>query len=376
MPSMIDQLLQGARGMGSWLTSDQQGYATNPIYRLGVALTGKDPLEGMRGEQERQLARKAQLEQLAMQKAEMQRQIEQRRRLQDAFANFQMGGSPQDVRSRMAQALLQGGEYGAASQLLPEVQSPLVVGEKGSIYDPITGTFKRPPGMGGDRLPSGGFYTPEQFDKQFKEQADDVTPESWLAARTAGDPRLLRRKYSFEEESKMRGEYAPKIERIRSAANAGAQIEGLLKAQGEFRDIGSLYAIIKFLDPDSVVREGEAHLVQNAQGLWTRIQSNLQKAQSKGFITDAMRRDIRSMVDDIMVVYKKQHDKWMDDARKKVGLYPGMREEAVMPLSVDFPQLLPTLPPGVGGPSLAPPGAAPVPPGAAPGVAEALQRNR
>jgi hypothetical protein len=75
-------------------------------------------------------------------------------------------------------------------------------------------------------------------------------------------------------------------------------------------DLQIVYSVGKALDPDSVVREGELQLTQNATPFLQKVVGKARaEIQGKGRLTPATRRDLIEMLDQRMSGYKQAYDR-------------------------------------------------------------------
>ena len=124
-------------------------------------------------------------------------------------------------------------------------------------------------------------------------------------------------------------EYRPRVEQVAKAR----QLVELAKNPSAISDISLIFGLMKSLDPRSTVREGEAAMVENAQGAFTRL-LNIQQRIQEGrllpdeaypmiveqalIVADAVEKDYQAAVDnrmgtleeeglkaDIVIPYKK-----------------------------------------------------------------------
>ena len=133
---------------------------------------------------------------------------------------------------------------------------------------------------------------------------------------------------------------------IREAVGSGRTLMTSLKGEGPYHDLTTVYSLIRFLDPGSVVREGEVSLLQSATGLWNQIQSELKKASGQGFITGPQKTQLRGLVTDLMKEYEQTAQTRLQRAKEQAGAF-GMSWDVVRPAPIRFSGLLGSNPPQV-----------------------------
>lgn len=101
-----------------------------------------------------------------------------------------------------------------------------------------------------------------------------------------------------------------------------------------FGDIGSVFAFMKTLDPQSVVRESEYATAANAGSLLTRAKNAITKAEKGEILTPDQRKDLVTMTDHLGSIYKRNYDDFlkpvMNQANKR-----GIPMDMIDPYNVD-----------------------------------------
>lgn len=233
----------------------------------------------------------------------------------------------------VAQDLLKRGEP-------PEPLKPkdrFVKGADGALWDVSDPTNPRhiaaPGGTGGN-----GFKWSDM-----RPLLNDYTAESVRAAAAAGDPTVLQPRGVYDP-SKMtatdirsfKNDFQENTATAREGASSVKKMMMALNEPGAITDVASLYGFIKAIDPGSVVREGEVHIVQSARGLVENLKSLLQKAQGRGFLTDADRRQLASIGTNLMQHYQESYTSWRDHYEKVVN--PVLQRSQVDPAIVYGPR--------------------------------------
>lgn len=195
------------------------------------------------------------------------------------------------------------------------------------LFDINTGRFTRPSGLGGP----GGLTRSEMMSEY---NLGEYTGESVINALKSGDPRVLKERAKLSDEQSIRKEIDANVKAARKAIEAGKSLDALLSSPGAMQDTAAVYQFIKLLDPESVVREGEISLTQGAMGVWQQLQSLIQKTQGEGFLTDRMRRDLRSTINLLVGEYKKSLDQTLNHYRSQLG--DSYEWERISPPAMDY----------------------------------------
>lgn len=123
---------------------------------------------------------------------------------------------------------------------------------------------------------------------------------------------------------------------VRQAAYAGKSLKALLIKPGPFRDVASVYSLVKMLDPESVVREGEVALMNSASSLYDRLMVSLDKAKKGGALGPEVRRDAMETVAELMSLYEQQGKAITDDYSDFAGRN-NLNAKDVLGRPLDFP---------------------------------------
>ncbi len=188
----------------------------------------------------------------------------------------------------------------------------------GRIFDTTTQQYVQPGAMGGAagdqtmaKLPLSQLPYYQDLAKEF--DLGDFDAESVRMAAATGDPGHLVRTLKPEQQLTQAERYTKQIEPYRAAAQAAESIQSLIGKQGPFRDVASVYSLVKFLDPTSVVREGEVALMSSAMPLFDRLQTTLNKIGEGGLIGDKTRQDVEATMRELMKLYQKNSDALVGD---------------------------------------------------------------
>ena len=121
-------------------------------------------------------------------------------------------------------------------------------------------------------------------------EARDISAEE-RAAR--GEQREIASK-EFSQIGSLRTEFLgiPEVKEFRQVRNATRQIIDLTSKGTPIGNIGSVFSLMKILDPGSTVREGEAASVQNAAGVPDRFRNAYNQLISGQGLSEAQRKDM------------------------------------------------------------------------------------
>lgn len=121
-------------------------------------------------------------------------------------------------------------------------------------------------------------------------EARDISAEE-RAAR--GEQREIASK-EFSQIGSLRTEFLgiPEVREFRQVKNATRQIIDLTSKGTPIGNIGSVFSLMKILDPGSTVREGEAASVQNAAGVPDRFRNAYNQLISGQGLSEAQRKDM------------------------------------------------------------------------------------
>lgn len=173
-------------------------------------------------------------------------------------------GKMETVIGRDGKPVLMPAELAAGQRPYIE-HKPIALGKYG-LYDPQNGTFISAPGGGKGALePSDYGDTAKLYDRA--------------------------QKY---------------IMPMRDAMNAAAQIQALLNQPGPVTDIGTIYSVVKLLDPTSVVREGEVGLMNAATSVWDRLNILAERAKEGGALGPKARQSIADLTNTLVALYSNK----------------------------------------------------------------------
>lgn len=148
-------------------------------------------------------------------------------------------------------------------------------------------------------------------------------------------------KQAFESENKLRDEYQKQSNTFVKVRDAFSKVNAAATDPSPAGDIALIFAYMKILDPDSVVREGEFATAQNAASIPSQIVNAYNKALEGERLNPAQRKD---MVGQARKVYNAQKDSQDQLTKNYKGLAKsyGLREENIITdVSLDAPQLPP-----------------------------------
>lgn len=233
--------------------------------------------------------------------------------LHKLFAFYSSRGMVEEARSTAE--VIKAREAADARRSAPEENRYINVG--GALYDPVTGQWMQPPKGAPEEKPIrvGGRDFPN-------------TPEGAEAA-AAWQRRLYPIREtpgaSFSRENQLRDDYRTETKDI---LNAYTFIDSALKGAGAAQNgdptaqVALLYAFVKALDPNSVVREGEIKLASAAAPVWQRAQKMYEEyTQGKSPaipspMVDQMVAFMRNMQHDKQQQLRAIHDNYVSVARR------------------------------------------------------------
>ncbi len=117
----------------------------------------------------------------------------------------------------------------------------------------------------------------------------------------------------FTDVMKLRDKAQSDLDSTRYAASAGRQIQQLISKPGPFSDIAAIYGLVKMLDPESVVREGEVALMSAATSLFDRLNIAVGKIQQGGAIGPKLRENVTETMQELMSLYRDQAGPIVED---------------------------------------------------------------
>jgi len=254
---------------------------------------GEDRLLGAveygRGVQQQARQQGLQDMQTRMQLEEMQRARlqEERDRQQRALLNQYVMGAPVQGSADPAQPLPQG----TTGVLLPNAQQKIEENTRSPLEDTLAQRY--------DPYEIGRLTDAEKQDAARAmrlERAADMTDDADLAkeyrdrAQAINDrigakflTREKRTTLSYDRRDQWdKTEYRPRVEQVAKAR----QLVELAKNPSGISDISLIFGLMKSLDPRSTVREGEAAMVENAQGAFTRLMNIQNRVQEGRLLPD------------------------------------------------------------------------------------------
>jgi hypothetical protein len=288
--------------------------------RIGHGLLG---MQGMQQQRQAQQMQQMQMQQMVQ---KYQQEMAQRQQREQAIASL-----PPELQAlaKASPGILD--EY-AKQMLGPGPGKRYEMTDRGP-FDTFTGQV-----LGGTQQ-GGGFMQHPNY-KGFASEYDlsKYQPESVKAAVEAGDPGMLKERLGFGDVMNQRERFEKQLSPLRSAAQASQQIGMLVSQKGPFADVATVYSLVKTLDPESVVREGEVSLMQSAMPLFDRLQTYVNKIQDGGLIGDALRKDIIETMNKLNGIYSKNYDKLKGTITGIAGEY-GVKPEMWLGSPVEFSPL-------------------------------------
>jgi hypothetical protein len=145
----------------------------------------------------------------------------------------------------------------------------------------------------------------------------EIAEES--AARAAREEQRGVESKEFTQIGSIRTEFLgiPEVKEFRQVRNATRQIIDLTSKGTPIANIGSVFSLMKILDPGSTVREGEAASVQNAAGVPDRFRNAYNQLLSGQGLSETQRKD---MADVARSIYNQRLTGYNDLATTYRGL--------------------------------------------------------
>lgn len=134
-------------------------------------------------------------------------------------------------------------------------------------------------------------------------------PDSVKQAVEVGDPGVLKERLGFGDVMAQRERFQKQLSPLRAAAQASSQINELVQQEGAFSDVATVYSLIKFLDPESVVREGEVSLMQTAMPIYDRLNTFVKRITDGGMVGPTLRKDITETMRRLNTLYSRNAQK-------------------------------------------------------------------
>lgn len=176
-----------------------------------------------------------------------------------------------------------------------------------------------------------GTYTPRtdkyvQFDPEkpvYKQGADGSVAPANLPGMAEPGPS----KKTFDAEHKLRQEYTaqPQVKEYQTVRNAYLNVTGAAKDPSAAGDLSMIFAYMKMLDPNSVVREQEFANAQNAAGVPDRIRNVYNRILAGERLNPNQRKDFISQAEKLHTSSRKQYEavrSQFGSIAKKSGLRP------------------------------------------------------
>jgi hypothetical protein len=177
-----------------------------------------------------------------------------------------------------------------------------------------------------------GTYTPKtdkyvQFDPEkgpvYKQGADGTVAPANLPGMAEAGPS----KKTFDAEHKLRQEYVaqPQVKEYQTVRNAYLNVTGAAKDPSAAGDLSMIFAYMKMLDPNSVVREQEFANAQNAAGVPDRIRNVYNRILAGERLNPNQRKDFISQAEKLHTSSQRQYEAVRNQfgaIAKKSGLRP------------------------------------------------------
>ena len=124
---------------------------------------------------------------------------------------------------------------------------------------------------------------------------------------------------SFDDTAKMRTEISklPSYQNISQAAPIYKSMHDAAGRNTKAADLNMVYGLGKIMDPGSVVREGEIHMANNAQGWQEKLNGVVAQINGQGGLTPAGREALMAEAHSRMQSYKQMYDQ---DAERFRGI--------------------------------------------------------
>jgi hypothetical protein len=163
-----------------------------------------------------------------------------------------------------------------------------------------------PPKQAGGEGPTAEERNVAAQDRRLAQAVKDglITPEEAREQRRkgvlggGGKGQMTSPKDQFEAENKLRDEYNAQTKTFSTVRDAYGKVLAAAKEQKNgpdqtaAADIALIFAYMRMLDPNSVVREGEFATAQNAAGIPDRIRNMYNRARSGNLLNDKQRDEI------------------------------------------------------------------------------------
>lgn len=218
--------------------------------------------------------------------AQKQRMLEQRARIQQAIQDGSLG--PQQMQAVMMELIAAGDYEGARaiSEVLKsrQGQRPIRMDED-TLYDPINQKWLQDPnaipnadiqgwrsGLAHPEGQPGTFEVP--YDSQGNLLWDRAAKEGSTASRMTPSQRWNMERGARTDYLKRLGKNMEESLRL---VDVGIRAGGRAIGGDGVAQVGLLYSFVKALDPNSVVREGEVRLAQEAASLWQSMRGMYDK---------------------------------------------------------------------------------------------------
>jgi hypothetical protein len=192
-------------------------------------------------------------------------------------------------------------------------------GSDGKIYVVVGGVPREQ--IAGPSVQSGVYRLPKSPEKAAEEErkAGSFAMEEEAAERARRSEKRDIESKEFSQIGSLRTEFLgiPEVKEFRQVRNATRQIIDLTSKGTPIANIGSVFSLMKILDPGSTVREGEAASVQNAAGVPDRFRNAYNQLLSGQGLSETQRKD---MADVARSIYNQRLTGYNDLATTYRGL--------------------------------------------------------
>lgn len=145
----------------------------------------------------------------------------------------------------------------------------------------------------------------------------------------AGENKVLGGKLAFESENKLRDEYQTQSKTFVKVRDSFSKVNVAAKDPTPAGDIALVFAYMKVLDPDSVVREGEYATAANAASIPDRVLNAYNKALRGERLNDNQRADMVNQAKKVYESQKESQDKLTKNYKGLAKNY-GLKEENII----------------------------------------------
>lgn len=142
-----------------------------------------------------------------------------------------------------------------------------------------------------------------------------------------GDGNRFMEKQTYVDMTEIGKDFQGISEDIGAAYMNYRQLIKALDAQTGIGDVSAVFNFMKTLDPDSVVRESEFALAENAAGYFSKIQNILKKAKEGTGLTPAARSEMRGLATQLIETYEDKYESVREFHKGKIEYRKGTDED-------------------------------------------------